>query len=144
MERIVDHSSLTLPSVFGSVETLEQMAESFALRAGFDEEGVCDIVLVVREAAVNAVLHGNRHDPTKVIRAEFAVTSETLTIQISDEGEGFDPERVVDPLLEENRLRTSGRGVFLMRSIMDEVNFMHLNQGTKITLIRHRTNEERE
>ena len=125
-ERQSDNVSLDLPSVLGSVDTIEHNAEAFAQRAGFDEDEVSQIALVCREAAVNAVVHGNKYSSEKKLLASF----------------GVDPEALADPLAAENLLRTSGRGVFLMRAIMDEVHFRQLNPGTEITLIKHRIKGE--
>jgi serine/threonine-protein kinase RsbW len=87
------------------------------------------------------VLHGNKKDPEKQVRATFNLTPETLTIQVSDEGEGFDPSVVPDPLSPEGLLKPSGRGIFLMRAIMDEVNFRQLSPGAEITLVKHRNRD---
>ena len=97
------------------------------------------IAMAVREAAVNAVLHGNAYDPKKQITAAFETTAEALIIRISDQGPGLDPDTVPDPLAPENILRGSGRGIFLIRAFMDEVNFRQLHPGTELTLIKHRT-----
>lgn len=135
------HEALTLPSTLATVETVETKATEYAEKAGFDEDTASQISMVSREAAVNAVLHGNKKDPAKHVRATFKLTPETLTIQIADEGEGFDPAAIPDPLSPEGLLKPSGRGVFLMRAIMDEVNFRQLSPGAEITLVKHRNRE---
>ncbi len=85
--------SLTLDSTLASVDKLEQTAEEFATRAGFDEDTAPNIAMAVREAAVNAVLHGNAYDPAKQVHASFEASSDSLTIRIADEGPGLDPRR---------------------------------------------------
>jgi serine/threonine-protein kinase RsbW len=135
------HEEVKLPSELSTVEAIEGKAEEFARRAGFDEDTACQIAMISREAAANAVLHGNRKDPNKKVRAKFSVTSDTLTIQVADEGAGFNPGDVPDPLSPEGLLKPSGRGIFLMRAIMDEVNFRQLSPGTEITLVKHRNRE---
>jgi serine/threonine-protein kinase RsbW len=132
------HETVTLPSVLASVEAIEAKAKEFAVKAGFDEDTADRIAMISREAAANAVLHGNRSDPGKQVRASFAVTPEALSIRVADEGQGFNPEMVPDPLSPEGLLRPSGRGIFLMRAIMDEVHFRQLSPGTEITLVKHR------
>jgi len=131
--------SYTLDSSLASVNKVEQTAEDYAERAGFDEDTVPNIAMAVREAAVNAVLHGNQYDPEKHITAIFETTADDLIIRISDQGAGLDPETIPDPLAPENILRGSGRGIFLIRAFMDEVNFRQLHPGTELTLIKHRT-----
>jgi serine/threonine-protein kinase RsbW len=75
----------------------------------------------IAEALANAILYGNRADPRKRVRVEVELTLDTLEVAIQDEGVGFDPEAVPDPTLPENLERAGGRGVFLLRELMDEV-----------------------
>jgi serine/threonine-protein kinase RsbW len=131
-------TSLTLASTLDTVDRVEKEAESFATRFGFNEDEVSNIAMAVREAAVNAVIHGNAYNRDKQVKASFEATDEDLIIRISDEGSGFNEEAIPDPLSPENILRGSGRGVFLMRAFMDEVNFRQLSPGTELTLIKHR------
>jgi serine/threonine-protein kinase RsbW len=131
--------SFTLDSSLDSVNKIEQTAEQCAQRAGFDEDTVPHIAMAVREAAVNAVLHGNSYDTNKHVVASFETTSDSLIIRISDQGPGLDPDKIPDPLAPENILRGSGRGIFLIKAFMDEVNFRQLHPGTELTLIKHRT-----
>lgn len=137
-----NRTSLTLDSVLGSVEIVEETAEKFARNAGFDVDTASQIAMVSREAAVNAIVHGNKYDPTKHVNASFEITDTELTIQIADEGLGLDPEGIPDPLAPENILRSSGRGIFLMRAIMDEVHFRMLHPGTEIKLVKLRVQKE--
>lgn len=127
----------TLESSLDSVNKVEQTAEQMAKKAGVDEDELFKITMAVREAAVNAVLHGNSYDPDKRITASFENTGDSLVIRIADQGKGLDPETLPDPLAPENLLRGSGRGIFLIRSFMDEVHFKLLHPGTELTLIKH-------
>jgi serine/threonine-protein kinase RsbW len=117
---------------------VERTAQDFAERAGFDSDTIPNIVMAVREGAINAVLHGNAYDPAKQITATFETNSDSLIIRIVDQGPGFDPANVPDPLAPENILRGSGRGIFLIRAFMDEVHFRQLHPGSELTLIKHR------
>ena len=131
--------SLTLPSTLESVNSIEKTAEEFAARAGFDEDTVPNIVMAVREATINAVMHGNSHDPAKQFSVAFESTSDSLVIRIADQGPGLDPNSLPDPLAPEDIRRGSGRGIFLIRAFMDEVHFRQLHPGTELTLIKHRS-----
>ena len=131
--------SLTLGSSIESVDRVEQAAQEFAERAGFDEDTVPNIAMAVREAAVNAVIHGNAYSLDKHITATFETNSDSLVVRITDQGAGLDPNAVPDPLAPENILRGSGRGIFLIKAFMDEVHFRQLHPGTELTLIKHRT-----
>lgn len=129
--------SFALSSTMESVGEVEAAAEKLATEAGLDEDQRFHLTMAVREAAVNAVLHGNDYDPDKKISASFENTGKSLVITIADEGIGLDPETIPDPLAPENLMRGTGRGIFLIRSLMDEVHFRKLNPGTELTLVKH-------
>ncbi len=133
---------MTLESELSSVDPVEAKAESLAREAGFDEDTASQIAMVVREAVINAILHGNKKDPAKQVQVGFELNEESLRITIADEGPGLDPDTIPDPLAPENILRSSGRGIFLMKAIMDEVHFHQLDPGTEIEMIKHRANKE--
>jgi serine/threonine-protein kinase RsbW len=120
-----------------SVAEVETLAEKLATEAGLDEDERFRVTMAVREAAVNAVLHGNEYDPTKQITASFENNGKSLIFTLSDQGKGLDPETLPDPLAPENLLRGTGRGIFLIRSFMDEVHFRQLHPGTELTLVKH-------
>jgi serine/threonine-protein kinase RsbW len=128
---------LTLPSTNGSVDQIEEAAEKLATEAGLDEDERFHVAVAAREAAVNAVLHGNEYDPDKQIAAGFEVNGKALVITIADQGKGLDPATIPDPLAPENLLRGSGRGIFIMRSYMNEVQFRQLHPGLELTLVKN-------
>jgi len=129
--------SYTLDSTLETVDSAEQTASRIAVEAGFGDDEVMQISMAVREAAVNAVLHGNAYDPGKKVKLEFETNSRDLVITICDEGKGLDPAKIPDPLAPENLLKTSGRGIFLIRSFMDEVQIRPSHAGTEIKLVKH-------
>jgi serine/threonine-protein kinase RsbW len=128
--------SFTLSSTMESVSEVEVAADRLASEAGLDEDQRFHVTMAVREAAVNAVLHGNEYDPAKKMTASFENTGTALVFTISDQGKGLDPATLPDPLAPENLLRGTGRGIFLIRSFMDEVHFRQLHPGTELTLIK--------
>ncbi|HZB87522.1 MAG TPA: ATP-binding protein [Terracidiphilus sp.] len=129
--------SFALSSTMESVGEIESAAEKLAVEAGLDEEDLFRFTMAIREAAVNAVLHGNDYDPSKRVTASFENTGKSIVITIADEGKGLDPDTLPDPLAPENLLRGTGRGIFLIRSFMDEVHFRQLHPGTELTLVKH-------
>ena len=133
--------TLTLDSSLASVDRVEQTAEQLALEAGLGEDARFAVSMAVREAATNAVFHGNLGDTGKQIIASFENTGQSLIFSITDQGQGNIPELLPDPLAPENLLRASGRGIFLIRSFMDEVRFRSLDPGTELTLIKHLTQQ---
>ena len=129
--------SYTLDSSLQSVNMAEETAQLIAAKMGFDEDNCLKISMAVREAAVNAVLHGNAYDPQKRMTIAFENTGQTLVITVTDEGKGLNVNSVPDPTTPENLLRQSGRGIFLMRSFMDEVRVRLLEPGTEVTMVKN-------
>ena len=128
----------SLDSTLDSVDSAEELALGMAQKAGFDEDDLMKIGMAVRESMVNAVVHGNRYNAHKKVRFSVAHNTERLTVRIADEGEGFDPESLPDPLAPENIMRTSGRGIFLIRSFMDEFDIRRgVSGGLEVTLTKY-------
>jgi serine/threonine-protein kinase RsbW len=128
-----------LESALESVDSAEQivMAESKAL--GLDEDDLYRVGIAIRECMVNAVVHGNRYNSRKKVYLKVERTADRLTIVVGDEGDGFDPNAVPDPLAGENLLRGSGRGVMLMQSFMDEFQISQRQpQGTEVKMVKYK------
>lgn len=129
--------SYTLDSTLETVDHAEESATRIATELGFGDEEVMQISMAVREGAVNAVLHGNQYAPDKKVILAFQRTADGLVITIRDQGTGIDLSGIPNPLAPENLLKTSGRGIFLMRSFMDEVEIRPSKTGTEVKLIKH-------
>jgi serine/threonine-protein kinase RsbW len=129
--------SYSLDSTLESVNKVEQAALQMATKAGFDQDACDSIGLAVREAAVNAVLHGNKYDPNKKVNVSYEMDGDSLIIKVADQGKGLKEQDVPDPLAPENLMKQSGRGIFLIRSFMDEVSIRELEPGTELTMIKH-------
>jgi serine/threonine-protein kinase RsbW len=116
---------LQIPSLFDMVDLVQVLSDRMGQLAAFDEDAVHWVGVAVRESVINAIKHGNREHPDKTVTIEFAFTpvdSPTeLVVSVIDQGEGFEAEAVADPLAPENILKSSGRGIFFMRSFMDDV-----------------------
>src|SRR5690242_20526370 len=124
----------SLESTLESVDSAEELAVGLAQKAGFDDDDLMKIGMAVRESMVNAVVHGNRYNANKKVRFSATHAANSLTVRIKDEGEGFEPESLPDPLAPENLMRTSGRGIFLIRSFMDEFDIRrHELGGMEVT-----------
>jgi len=127
-----------LESTLESVDDAEVLAVGVAEQAGFDEDDLMRIGMAVRESMVNAVVHGNRYNANKKVHFSVMKNAERYTVRIADEGEGFEYREVPDPLAPENLMRTSGRGLFLIRSFMDEFQVRRLEPGgTEVTLVKY-------
>ena len=132
-----DRVSYTLDSTLETVNSAEEAATRVATEAGFDDEEIIKISMAVREAAVNAVLHGNAYDPAKKVTLAFERTPRELVITVRDQGTGLDLGKIPDPLAPENLMKTSGRGIFLIRSFMDVVEIHPSQAGTELKMIKH-------
>jgi len=134
-KEVLDHN---YPSTLESVDQAEEQILGVAEQAGFDEDERHRIGMAVRECMVNAVVHGNRYNRNKSVRVRVRVEqSARFTIQITDEGEGFEMQEVPDPLDETKLLRHSGRGLFLMGAFMDEMKVRKGPAGgTEVTMVK--------
>lgn len=110
---------ITLETLLDSVDLAESICMRIAEASGFDEEDLHKIGMSVREGVINAYNYGNQQDRRKKIMLTIELSPETYTVRVLDQGKGFEVHTVPDPLAEENLLRTSGRGLFLMRAFMD-------------------------
>jgi serine/threonine-protein kinase RsbW len=110
---------------------LDKVADAMA-GEGYPEKDVFGVRLALEEAVVNAIKHGNRDDPARTVWLAYQVGPEQVLAEIEDEGEGFDPEGVPNPLAPENLERTSGRGLLLMRAYMTWVQYNA--RGNRVTL----------
>ena len=129
---------LDIPSRIGMLETADVLVGHLATSAGFDPDSSQAIQTALHEALVNAIVHGNDEDETRRVNVELAARAGGLDVRVRDEGPGFDPTRVPDPLAPENLCKPSGRGIFLMRMLMDEVAFRRLADGGMEVTMRKR------
>jgi serine/threonine-protein kinase RsbW len=132
------HVEVELESTLDSVDRAEEMALEFARGAGFDEDDQMKIGMAVRESMVNAIYHGNQYDPAKRAGLRLELDGGKLVITVTDQGQGFDISNVPNPLAEENLLKQSGRGIFLIQSFMDEVQVRRRSpHGTELRMIKY-------
>src|SRR3954466_4923492 len=123
---------LEFTSGFEMLYFVRVVSGHLARGAGRDEDSLHWVSVAIRESVINAIKHGNRNDASKHVFVEFetaTVDVPALTIRVRDQGEGFDPETVADPLAPENLLKSSGRGIFLIRNFMDDVQLQRAPQG---------------
>ena len=124
---------LQIHSNFEMLDFVQVVSDRMGQLAGLDEDAVHWIGVAVRESVINAIKHGNREDYGKIVTVEFVVAPTAapseLVVRVLDQGEGFDPEEVADPLAPENILKSSGRGIFFMRNFMDDVTLRRGDEG---------------
>ena len=115
------------------IDLVQLVSDHVCRQVGLDEDALHWVGVAVRESVINAIKHGNRHDAEKFVGVEFATlpfgSASALVVLVQDQGEGFDPDHLADPLAPENLLKSSGRGIFFMRSFMDDVTIRRRPEG---------------
>ncbi|HEX7485264.1 MAG TPA: ATP-binding protein [Vicinamibacterales bacterium] len=116
---------LDFPSLFEMIDLVQALVDQLCHMMGFDEDSRHWIEVAVRESVINAIKHGNRNDASKLVEIDFTMrppgAPTELLVRVRDHGDGFDPGALPDPLAPQNLLKSNGRGIFFMRSFMDDV-----------------------
>ncbi len=128
-------------SAFDMLDFVQVVSDHIGRTVGLDDDALHWVSVAVRESVVNAIKHGNKSDESKRVVVEFTPLPveepDRLVIHVKDEGEGFDPEEVADPLAPENILKSSGRGIFLIRSFMDDVQLRRgKDRGMEVRMVK--------
>jgi serine/threonine-protein kinase RsbW len=129
-----NNREVVIPSDLSAVRQLQTEIEDTLTACQYGEMEIFGIKMAIEEALVNAVKHGNQLDPNKNVTVVYTITPNLFQINITDEGPGFDPADVPDPTAPENLERPCGRGLLLMRSFMNDVQFH--GRGNSITMVK--------
>lgn len=124
---------LVLSSRLEELERVDEASLRCARHAGLDEARSTELAIAVVEAVTNAILHGNRQDDGKVVRVLYACVPGEIRVTVRDEGDGFDAGCLPDPTDPDRCMRCSGRGIYIMRHVMDSVEF-DMSNGTTVTM----------
>ena len=128
---------ISYPSSVDYLEKVEAVTVKIAEEAGFDESTIDDISIAITELFNNAIHHGNQGDVNKKVHLTYTLSDNALNISIQDEGAGFEPERLRDPLAPENLLADNGRGIYLVKMLMDKVQFNITDKGSEIIITKN-------
>ena len=124
---------LDFPSHLDMLDVVQVLTDHAGQVGGLDDEAIHWVGVAVRESVINAIKHGNSEDRDKRVTVEIRLEPRAkplrLVIRVLDQGPGFDPDAVADPLAPENLLRSSGRGIFFMRSFMDDITLQRMSEG---------------
>ncbi len=133
--------TITFPSHIKYLEKVEQITTQIASELNFGESVRDDLSIAVTELFNNALHHGNKDDITKKIIVTFRLKNKALYISVKDEGEGFELEKLRDPLLPENIYDVSGRGIYLVKQLVDDLKFNISKDGSEIIIIKKLPNK---
>lgn len=127
---------IDIPSSPEQIQRVERLTEKYGKLCKFDRDELDSLAIAVTEIVANAIFHGNKRDKNKKIFIKIVATCPKLKITIRDQGKGFDPEQLSDPLKPENLLKDSGRGLFIVRTFMDDVRINFHDDGTEIIMVK--------
>lgn len=126
--------AISLPSSLAHLDLVQMIAEQIGKGIGLDDDGQLDFGLAIREVAINAMKHGHGFDESMSVQIEFHTRETMVRALIVDQGDGFDPQQTPDPTSGENVWRSSGRGLLLIRTLVDEIAFDRLPDGMQVSL----------
>ena len=135
MNRTPEVTTVTIPSKLKELNKVELLSEKMAQKMSLSEDQQDNLAIAVTEAVGNAIVHGNKKNPQKKVTVTFRLEGERIEVSVQDEGEGFDPDELADPLDPNNIMKESGRGIFILKSLMDEVSFSFSPKGTTLRFV---------
>jgi serine/threonine-protein kinase RsbW len=137
MTRKNNEIEVIISSALDNLDLIQTLTDCITSYMSFDEDSAHWIGMSVRESVTNAIQHGNKLDLSKKVDIRFEVTPEQLSISVRDQGNGFKADEIPNPLDASNLLKPSGRGIFYIRTFMDEVEFRSLSQGgTEVHMVK--------
>lgn len=143
-KKLVSHSmgvtkkkNLTIKSTTDQIKVVIVELEQFLENAGLVDQLMNETSLALSEIVANAIIHGNRKRPDKNVEISFLLDAAKIKIDVEDSGQGFDPNAIPNPMSEENRMKTSGRGIYLAKASMDDVKIKSTSKGTRVELTKY-------
>jgi serine/threonine-protein kinase RsbW len=133
----IEGDVITIPSSDLFLADVDNFLENILQKLKIDQSIVADIAISVSELVNNAIYHGNKNVTDKTVRVKVSRTKKGVQVAVTDEGGGFDPAEVADPIAEENLMKEVGRGIFIIRSLMDDVDIKPTDRGTTTTITKN-------
>lgn len=132
-----DPDTITIPSSPDKISVVDEFLEDWLRKRGVAENTIADLAIAITELVNNAINHGNKQREGKKVTLTLRYGDGEIEASITDEGEGFDPEDIPDPLAEENLLKEIGRGIFIVKSLMDDFRYTSRPEGgTMISIVK--------
>lgn len=130
---------ITIASKLEHIDLVTNVTDTVTQLIGFDDDTRYWINMALRESVANAIEHGNKYDPHKSVDVRFTIATDALKVRVRDQGEGFDPASLPDPLDPQNLLNPAGRGILYMRTFMDSIEYNRRPEGgMQVTMIKRR------
>jgi serine/threonine-protein kinase RsbW len=137
-EILKTEDQISIPSSLNYLKDVDDFVEKKLKKCGLSESDLADVAISVTEAVTNAVIHGNKCDLQKRVTITLKIKESDITVWVKDQGNGFDPDSVPSPVENENVLKKVGRGIFILKSLMDEVDFAYEpHEGTVVKFVKH-------
>lgn len=133
-KRELADEELTVGSDFKNLPQVEKFITQVCKKARLSEEQCDNMAIALTELVNNAIIHGNRQDPSKMVTLRVTYASDHVVISVADQGKGFDPKEIANPTDPQNLWKQNGRGIFLVRNLIDEVEICSSPEGTEIVL----------
>lgn len=125
-------NKISVPSSLEYLRDVDEFVEGKLKKLGLGQSQLADVAISVTEAVTNAIVHGNKNDRGKRVKIDLKIEGSEIAITVKDQGDGFDPESLSSPVEGENILKKVGRGIFILKSLMDEVDFIFQPEGGTI------------
>lgn len=129
-----NHFQIIIKSDLNEIQKVERFTEKMSVKMNFTDEEKDSIAISITEIVSNAISHGNKKDVTKKVTINYNLSPHTLTITVQDEGKGFDVDKIDNPIEPENLLKESGRGIYIVRTLMDKVEYEFNKTGTLVRI----------
>ena len=130
----ISGDTIKIPSALDYLAEVDTFVEDLLRRYGVDESAIADIAISVSELVNNAVCHGNKSSPDKKVTVKVGKEDSSVKISVADEGTGFDPDSIESPISDENLLKQVGRGIFIVKSLMDSIEFKLSEKGSLVVI----------
>jgi len=135
---------MVIESNLNNVQKVEKITEKIAKYMRFSEEEQDSLAIAVTEIVGNAILHGNKKDKNKKVTIDFEYEDDSIIVVIQDEGKGFNENEIANPLEPENLLKESGRGIFIVQALMDQVDFVCTQKGMQVRLVKRTKGKQKQ
>jgi len=135
MKETPQEISVTITSSLKELSGIERLAGEVARKMNLSEDQQDNFSIAVTEAVGNAIIHGNKKNPKKKVRIVFRLGKDKIKVSVTDQGQGFELNKITDPLDPKNLMKESGRGIFILKTLMDEVSFSFSPKGTTVNFV---------